>query len=144
MSKKGHFLSSKCLQEPLLLGLQQQLHTLTAGHLSSHTATTGCRAGPWRRVVLPLVPVSADEGQMGSEKQWDLCKDMWQVSVRLRVCWTSRHVTFALHPVAGGGPGLSSGWRYMKQRQQLLSSATSQPPSHPELLLPPCSSSTPL
>lgn len=61
--------------------------------------------------MLSLVPMSADEGHLGSEKQWDLHKDTQQVSMRLPVYRTPCQVLFALHPFASDVPGLSVGWR---------------------------------
>lgn len=70
--------------------------------------------------MLSLIPISADDGHIGSEKQCDLHKDTQQASVRLWVYQTPCQVLFALHLTASNVPGLGFGWKFMKQKQELL------------------------
>lgn len=84
-----------------------------------HRLSSRCLEGS----VLSLVPIPADEGHTGSEKQWDLHKDTQQVSVRLAAYQTPYQVLFALHPFASDAPGLSVRWRYMRPEQGLHSLA---------------------
>lgn len=66
---------------------------------------------------LSFVPIAPDEGQIVSEKQWDLFKDAQQVRVRLQVCQAPCPVLFAS---PANGPGLSLGQRHMKQELTAL------------------------
>lgn len=142
MPGKGRFLSSKCLQEPRSQGRSSNGRLSNQPHPSQLVAClaawfpTGFRAGSWAGgAVLSLVPMSADEGHLGSEQQWDLHKDTLQGSAGLPVYRTPCQVLFALHHFASDVPGLSVGWRCVKQEQGLSSGSPSSC-SHRELFLP--------
>lgn len=145
-ASKGHLLSSKCHQEPLVLRLQQQQQpenqpcALTDGGLSSCVSTTGYRFLEGSGVIMhPHI------SRLGPREAWDLWKDTQQVRVRVQVCQTPCPGLFALYPTASDVAGLSLGWRLTKQKQRLcfekalLLSSFSLQPSPPPLCSGPLS-----
>ena len=127
MSRKGHCLSSECLQEP---PLKTQPHTLTAGNPSDCTGTPCYTAGTWSCVVLSLVPVSTDEGT-------DVLKEAMGLAQRHskeRLASARLLIQGSLHDTIDSSvQGLSLGWRCVKQEQWPLP-RSSQLHCHPGLL----------
>ena len=125
MSRKRHCLSSECLQEPLL---KTQPHTLTAGSPSDCVGTPRYTAGTWSHWSL----CQQMKVQMCSKKQWAWHKDTHS---KERLASARLLIQCSLHDtIASSVPGLSLGWRYVKQEQWPLPSGSSQPHSHPGLL----------